>query len=162
MIFSWRFTALLPILLIATTIMLVSAGFMHIFASRSGSTNIAQQVQLLQQPTETSQSFTVFTLDRQFTVTFTVTPNHTGPNVFTVSVIDTATGLPLTNAHASLSTTMLDMKMGTQTITLQSDGKGHFSARGDLSMGGDWGIGISIQTPDHVLHQANINLLTPA
>jgi hypothetical protein len=33
---------------------------------------------------------------------------------------------------------MLDMDMGTDSLNLQPDGKGNFSARGDLSMGGNW------------------------
>ena len=67
-------------------------------------------------------------------------PNTVGPNVFTVSVIENSTGKPTTNVGVSLYTTHLDMDMGTDTVNLQPDGKGHFSATGDLVMGDDNGV----------------------
>jgi copper transport protein len=50
--------------------------------------------------------------------------------------------------------------MGTDTITLHPDGKGHFSANGDLSMGGKWQIRVQLRTPDGTLHEATVTLLT--
>src|SRR6266540_2461385 len=41
-----------------------------------------------------------------------------GPNIFTVSVIENATGRPTTNVGVSLYTTHLDMDMGTDTLNL--------------------------------------------
>jgi nitrogen fixation protein FixH len=56
---------------------------------------------------------------------------------------------------------MLDMDMGTDTVNLQPDGKGHFSASGDLSMGGNWQVRIQIRTPDNTLHEAKVKFFTP-
>jgi copper transport protein len=150
--------ALLLFLMSGATI-LAYVGFMHVSASVSPA--VQQQTQPPLQPTPTAQSFTVLTSDQQFTITLTVTPNHTGPNVFSVSVMDITADTLISYAHISLSTIMLDMRMGTETVILQPDGKGHFSAKGNLPMGGDWGIHISIRTPDNILHEAYINLLTP-
>ncbi len=83
-----------------------------------------------------------------------VTPNRSGTNVFTVTVLDTSTSKSVTDSGVSLSTTMPDMvDMGTDTINLLPDGKGHFSANGDLSMAGKWQIGVQIRTPDGLFRQ---------
>jgi hypothetical protein len=114
-------------------------------------------------PTAVAQPFhsTVKTLDGDFTVTLAVTPNRSGPNVFTVSVVDDHTGKPVTRVTITLYTTMQDMAMGTDAIALHADGKGQFSATSDdLSMDGHWAIGIAIQTPDHALHKAGVSLVT--
>jgi nitrogen fixation protein FixH len=81
--------------------------------------------------------------------------------VFTVSAVDTSTGTPATNIGVSLYTTMLDMDMGTDTVNLLPDGKGHFSGTGDLAMPGDWQIRVQIRTPDARLHEASVKLVTP-
>lgn len=159
MLSSWRFASLWLIFLIAGTTILAYVGFMHVSASTSPV--VQQQTLPPQQSTPTAQSFTVLTSDHQFTITLTVTPNHTGPNVFIVSVMDITADTLITDAHISLSSTMLDMRTGTETVILQPDGRGRFSAKGNLSMGGDWGIRISIRTRDNILHEAYINLLTP-
>lgn len=142
---------------------LTCIGLMTVVAATYLPTDAARQSQHPQHLRGTSQSLTVtvFTSDRQFTVTLDVNPNRSGTNVFTVSVIDTGTGTSITNVGVSLSTTMLDMKMGTDTIHLYPDGKGHFSAHRDLAMGGDWRIRIQIRTPDQRLHEATVNVLTP-
>jgi len=57
---------------------------------------------------------------------------------------------------------MLDMKMATTSMPLHPDGQGHFQGTAELSMGGDWGLRMLIQTPNHKLHEAHIHLLTPA
>src|SRR2546423_15061670 len=115
------------------------------------------------QPTGTARAFhtTVKTADGKFTIALTVNPNTAGPNVFTVSVIENSTGKPTTNVGVSLYTTHLDMDMGTDTVNLQPDGKDHFSAPGDLVMGGDWQIRIQIRTPENTLHEATVKVLTP-
>ncbi len=142
---------------------LTCIGLMTVLAATYSPTDAAQPRQHPQHLGGASQSFsvTVFTSDRQFTVTLDVNPNRSGTNVFTVSVVDTGTGTSITNVGVSLSTTMLDMKMGTDTIHLHPDGKGHFSAHRDLAMGGDWRIRIQIRTPDQRLHEATVNVLTP-
>jgi len=101
------------------------------------------------------------TSDNEFTVTLDVTPNRTGTNVFRVSVAETKTGAPVTRVGVSLYISSLDMDMGTETVNVQPDGKGHFSATGDLLMGGDWQIRIQLRTPDNRLHEAIVKLLTP-
>jgi len=140
---------------------LVCVGLLNVFGGTLLPTSPAQQQQ--QQTGTKPQPFTasVRTTDNKFTATLTVNPNRFGTNVFTVSVVDTSTGKAETNIGVSLYTTMLDMAMGTDTANLLPDGKGHFSASGDLSMAGDWQIRIQIRTPDNTLHEAKVKLVTP-
>ena len=139
---------------------LICVGLMNVFAGTLSPIAVAQQ----QQPTTSKPgpfNGTVTTTDNTYTVKLNVNPNTFGTNVFTVTVIDNATGKPATNVGVSLYTTMLDMDMGTDTVNLQPDGKGHFSAPGDLSMAGDWSVRIQIRTPDNKLHEGTIKLFTP-
>ncbi|HLI08580.1 MAG TPA: FixH family protein [Ktedonobacteraceae bacterium] len=101
------------------------------------------------------------TADGKFTVKLTVSPNTFGTNNFTVTVIDNSTGQPTSNVKVTLFTNMLDMDMGTDTIPLQSDGKGNFSAPGELAMAGNWDIRIEVRTHDNALHTADVHLYTP-
>ncbi len=137
---------------------LVCVGLMNVFAGTLSPTATAQP-----QPTGTARAFhtTVKTADGKFTIALTVNPNTAGPNVFTVSVIENSTGKPTTNVGVSLYTTHLDMDMGTDTVNLQPDGKGHFSATGDLVMGGHWQLRIQIRTPDNTLHEATVKEPVP-
>ena len=139
---------------------LICVGLMNVFAGTLSPIAAAQQQQ---QSGGKAQPFTasVRTTDGKFAVTLTVNPNRFGTNVFTVSAVDNSTGASTTNIGVSLYTTMLDMDMGTDTVNLLPDGKGHFSAPGDLSMAGDWQIRIQIRTPDNTLHEASVKLLTP-
>lgn len=103
---------------------------------------------------------TIQTVDGAFSVTLDVTPNHAGNNLFTASVVDNHTKQPATSVTVTLYITMQDMAMGTTSIVLQAATGGQFSATSDnFSMDGDWAIGISIQTPDHVQHKAGVNLV---
>jgi len=138
---------------------LVCVGLMNVFAGTLSPTASAQQ----QQTTGTTTSFhvTAKTSDNKFTVALTVNPNTAGPNLFTVSVIDNRTGAPTMNVGVSLYTTHLDMDMGTDSVNLQPDKKGHFSAIGDLVMGGHWQIRIQIRTPDNTLHEATVKEPVP-
>lgn len=138
---------------------LVCVGLMNVFAGTLSPITAAQQ----SPTTGTSTAFhtTARTSDGKYTISLTVNPNTGGPNVFTVSVAATATGTPVTNVGVSLYTTILDMDMGTDTVNLQPDGKGHFSATGDLVMGGHWQIRIQIRTLDNKLHEAIVKLSTP-
>lgn len=102
---------------------------------------------------------TAKTDDGKFTITLTVSPNRFGPNTFTARVVD-SNGTVDTNVGVSLYTQMLDMDMGTDTINLQPDGKGNFSANGDLSMAGHWKIRIQVRTPDNKLHNTSLQLTT--
>lgn len=103
----------------------------------------------------------VQTFDGAFTITLDITPNRSGTNVFQAQVFTTRTNTPATHLTITLYTTMQDMPMGTDSIVLYNDGHGQFSATSDaLSMNGHWAIGITIQTPDHMIHKAGVSLLT--
>ncbi len=102
---------------------------------------------------------TVKTFDGAFTVTLAITPNRSGPNLFTVQVKNAHSGKPATQVVITLYTTMQDMAMGTDSILLHPDGDGLFSVTGNnLDMEGHWAIGMTIQTPDHVIHKAGVSL----
>lgn len=104
---------------------------------------------------------TVKTLDGTLSVTLDITPGHAGPNVFVIRVQNIRTGQQVTRATVTLYFTMQDMSMGTDSIALRAQGKDMFSATSaDLSMGGHWAIGITIQTPDQRVHKAGISLVT--
>jgi len=153
-----RMTAILrwePVLGVAV---LVCVGLMNVFAGTLSPTAAAQP-----QPTGTAKAYhtTVKTTDGKFTIALTVNPNTAGPNVFTVSVIENSTGEPTTDVGVSLYTTHLDMDMGTDTVNLQPDGKGHYSAPADLVMGGHWQLRIQIRTPDNALHEATVKEPVP-
>ncbi len=139
---------------------LICVGLMNVFAGTLSPITVAQQQQ---QTGNKPQIYTTtaHTKDGKFTVTLSVNPNRFGTNVFTVSAVDTATGKQATNIGISLYTTMLDMDMGTDTVNLLPDGKGHFSGSGDLSMPGNWEIRIQIRTPDATLHEASVKFVTP-
>jgi len=137
---------------------LICVGLMNAFAGTLSPIAPAQQTPANTKPFTT----TVKTSDNKFTITFNVNPDRFGTNIFTVSVVDNGTGKPTTNVGVSLYTTMLDMDMGTDTVNLLPDGKGHFSASGDLSMAGRWQIRIQIQTPNNTLHEAKVEFLVPS
>jgi hypothetical protein len=104
---------------------------------------------------------TVKTTDGKFAVKLGVTPNQSGTNEFTVTVLDAGTGQSVIEGAVSLSTSMPRMPtMGTDTFTLHPDGKGHFSATGDFSMGGPWQIRVQLRAPDGSLHEATVSLVT--
>ena len=137
---------------------LICTGLLNVFAS----TLLPATPPQAQSPSPVVKAFTktLKTSDNKFTVTLSVSPNHFGLNTFTVSVLD-SNGQPDTNVGVSLYTTMLDMDMGTETVNLQPDSKGHFSATGELSMEGNWEIRIQIRTPDNTLHETKVQLFTP-
>ncbi len=139
---------------------LICVGLMNVFAGTLSPIAVTQQQQ---QTGSKPQPYTTTarTRDGKFTVTLSVNPNRFGTNVFTVSAVDTTTNTPATNIGVSLYTTMLDMDMGTDTVNLKPDGKGHFSGTGDLDMPGNWEIRIQIRTPDATLHEASVKLVTP-
>lgn len=122
----------------------------------------------LQQPPQATKvagpfHATVKTFDGDFTVTLDITPNRPGANVFIAHVLDNHTYKPTADADITLYTTMQDMHMGTDSVILHADKSGQFSAASDkLSMGGRWAIGITIQTSDHIIHKAGVNLMMPS
>jgi copper transport protein len=145
-----------PVLGIA---ILVTIGLTNVFAGTISAAPVTTQKQTGGKTTPFTS--TVHTTDSKFTAMLEVNPNRFGANVFTVTVTDSSTGKIDTGVSVTISTTMLDMDMGTDTVSLLPDGKGHFSGSGDLSMSGNWQIGIQIRTPDHTLHEATVNIVTP-
>src|SRR5947209_13057362 len=134
-------------------------GLMNVFAGTLSPIAVPSQ-----QPTtshSTAFNTTLKTTDNKFTAKLNVNPNRFGTNIFTVTVIDNSTRKPTSNVGVSLYTTMLDMDMGTDSVNLSPDGKGHFSSPGDLSMGGHWQIRIQIRTPDNTLYETKVKLFTP-
>lgn len=138
---------------------LLCAGLMSVFASTLSATTTTGQ-QPITSKTSVYNS-TVKTADNTFTVKLNVTPNRFGTNVFTATIIDNSTGKATPNVSVTLFTTMLDMDMGTDNVALQSNGKGSFSASGELAMGGNWEIRVAIHTLDGTLHEAIFKLFTP-
>lgn len=101
---------------------------------------------------------TVKTADQRFAIQFSMTPNRLGLNTFTVQVQDAGDGTSASGLQARLTTTMLDMDMGTDQVAMQPAGPGRYSAQGTLSMAGHWGIRILLRTPDAQLHQATVEV----
>ena len=112
-------------------------------------------------PTETAAFHsTLKTTDGQFVIQLSVTPNRLGLNNFIVGVENATSGKPVPAMQAQLSTTMLDMDMGTDEIGLQPNGHGQYSTQGTLSMAGHWEIRILLHTPDATLHEASVEIDT--
>jgi len=127
--------------------------------SSSSATTVGQPPQ----PSADAHPFhdTFKTLDGDFTITLDITPNRSGINVFMAQVMDTRTKTSAAHIAITLYTTMQDMPMGTDSILLRAGNNGQFSATSNtLSMDGHWAIGITIQTPDHIIHKAGVSLLT--
>jgi copper transport protein len=132
--------------------LLICAGLMNVFVGTLAPVTTSAA------PVAKNSPFnkTVKTTDKKFTITLNINPDRFGSNIFTATVIDNVTSQPATNVGVSLDTTMLDMDMGTDTLTLQPGRKGQFSASGDLSMPGNWQVRIIIHTPDGSLHEATV------
>ena len=124
-------------------------------ACGSSSQSVAQQT-----PTPTKQiSARAQTTDKLYAVILTISPGQLGANTFTV-VVNNAANTPVTNARVSLETTMVEMYMGTDTVPLQSNGKGSYSGTGNLNMIGHWSIRVVIHAPDNTLHEATMLIST--
>ncbi|GCE04080.1 copper resistance protein CopC [Dictyobacter aurantiacus] len=155
---SRRLTTVLrwePVLGVAV---LVCTGLMNVFAG-SLSPAIPNQPAAQQVGVVKPYHGTFPTKDHQYTIDLTVSPNRLGTNVFTVSVRDSK-GKPATNIGVSVYISMLDMDMGTDSVNLQPDGKGHFTAQGDLNMGGHWQLRVEIRTPQDTLHSGTVDITT--
>jgi copper transport protein len=141
---------------------LICTGLMTVFAGTLLPIVVSQPAPVAPTPRQQVKPFntTVTTSDKLFTVKMTVSPNHFGSNVFTATVMNSK-GTVVTNVGVSIYTTMLDMDMGTDAVNLQPDGKGHFSATGDLEMGGNWGLRVQIRAQDHKLHEGSVKMVTP-
>ncbi|HEY0755833.1 MAG TPA: hypothetical protein VGD98_17875 [Ktedonobacteraceae bacterium] len=103
---------------------------------------------------------TVQTFDRDFAVTLDIAPDRSGPNQFHAQIMDNHVHKAANHVTVTLYTTMQDMPMGTDSIVLHADGGGQFSAASNvLSMSGNWGLGITLQTTDHVVHRAGVSFV---
>lgn len=140
---------------------LICTGLMNVFAGTLQPV-VAQPNQAIQPLGSQGKPFstTIPMPDGKFTLKFAITPNSLGTNLFTVYVLD-SNGKQDTNVGVSLYTTMLDMNMGTDTVNLRPNGKGGFSAKGDISMDGSWQVRVEVRTPDNTLHEATIKFFTP-
>jgi hypothetical protein len=144
-------------------VVLLGAGLLKLFSPAfPGAASAPPSHPAVQGTAISPWSTTVFTTDRLISVTLEVGPNLTGINSFTVKLVAISTGRALTHASVSMFITMLDMKMATTSVLMHPDGGGQFHGRGELLMGGDWGIRLLIRTTDQRLHEARIQLLTPA
>jgi hypothetical protein len=100
------------------------------------------------------------TSDGKLHLQLTISPDQPGNNTFTVMVSDAKTGKAVSDAHVQLFTTMLDMAMGTDSADLQSSGNGQYTTQGQLSMSGDWQIGVQVRTSDSQVHKAQVKIST--
>ncbi len=137
---------------------LLCTGLLNVFAGTLTPANVASSTTQPQQTTTVKPyTSTLTTSDNAFTIKLTISPDRFGPNVFTVTALD-STGKVQKNIGVSIYTTMLDMEMGTDALNLQPDGKGNFTSNGDLDMGGNWQIRIQIRTLDNKLHEAKVKI----
>ena len=136
---------------------LICVGLMNVFA---GTLSPIVSAQHTSPGTGTTSSFhrSLQTTDKALNVTLDVNPAGAGPDRFIVDVADAQTGAPLTNGSVILSLSDTDMYMGIQTVTMNPDKQGHFSAIGNILMGGNWQILIQIRTLDKKLHKAIFKL----
>jgi copper transport protein len=135
---------------------LICTGLLSIFA---GTLQTATANQATLAPQIKAYSTMVTTSDKLFTIKLVVSPDSSGPNTFTITVLDSH-GIDVKNVNVSIYATMLDMDMGTDVITLTPDGKGNFGTQGILDMGGNWGLRVVVRTPDLKLHTASVKIVT--
>jgi copper transport protein len=139
---------------------LVCVAVMNVFAGTLAPTGALSQQRPSPMKTQVVHLW-ARTSDHRYLVKLDITPDQIGSNVFLASVENAATGKPITNIGVSLSTSSLDMDMGTDTVKLQPDRNGHFRSVGDLTMRGRWQILIQIRTLDKSLHEALVKLQVP-
>lgn len=141
--------------------MALALGFVVVLCAACGG-GVSPQVHSPHATPSSSYSTSIKTSDGMFSIAFTLTPDRLGTNTFLVDVEDARSTKPATNVTVQLSTTHLDMNMGTDIVNLQPNGNGHFSAQGELVMSGHWEIHILLRAPDHTLHEAKVRLYASA
>ena len=100
-------------------------------------------------PTTASGPFLQTLQAGDYAVTLNVVPAKFGTNTFTVTVKDSK-GQPVENAIVVLTTDMLDMDMGEQSVSLKPvglDQPGVYSGQGELTMGGHWALIVKVVPP---------------
>ncbi|HTK11651.1 MAG TPA: copper resistance protein CopC [Ktedonobacteraceae bacterium] len=100
---------------------------------------------------------TIQTTDGLFTAMLTVSPNHQGPNAFTLHILKQPS-ISASQLTISIDATQPGMDMGIVTVHLRPDEKGNFTGNGNFSMSGKWRLSLSIRTPDAVFHRAQIEV----
>jgi len=99
------------------------------------------------------------TTDTRFIIVLDITTSRCCVNTFAMSVREAGSEKLVANVSLLLFTTLLDMRMGTDTVSVRPDGKGGFSAQSDLGMGGLWQLCIGIRTTDRRRHEACVKVL---
>jgi len=82
-----------------------------------------------------------------YAIRLEATPAKPGANIFVV-ILRNAQGAPVINAHVVIETTMLDMEMGSQTLSLEPDigsPPGWYRGQGELPMAGHWQLTVRVQ-----------------
>lgn len=82
-------------------------------------------------------------------ITLSIVPAKFGTNTFTVTVKDSK-GQPVSNAIVVVTTIMLDMDMGQESVALKpvgADQPGVYSGQSDLTMGGHWQLIVKVVPP---------------
>ena len=100
-------------------------------------------------PTTPSGPFLQTVQAGDYEVTLNVVPAKFGTNTFTVTVKD-STGQPVKDAIVVVTTDMLDMDMGEQSVSLKptgADQPGVYSGQGELTMGGHWALIVKVVPP---------------
>jgi copper transport protein len=141
--------------LICVGSMNVFAGTLPPVAAQQNQSQTSQQLGAQGGPFNT----TVLTTDGKLKLKLTITPNIFGTNLFIVDVLD-SNGKQNTNAIVSLDLVMLDMNMGIESFNLQLNGKGEFSAKGDIGMDGNWEVRLQVHTSDNTVHEATVKFFT--
>lgn len=136
---------------------LVCVGLLNVFGGTLVPAGATQQSLSATGPFHT----TVQTFDKQLTITLAITPNRLGTNTFLLSVVQSRTAVPITQADVSLETKMGDMDMDTFSLRAAGTG-GTFRATADLEMEGDWQIIIRIVTPQNKFYEAYVERLAPS
>lgn len=100
-------------------------------------------------PTTPSGPFLQTVQAGDYAITLNVVPAKFGTNTFTVTVKDSK-GQPVQNAIVVVTTDMLDMDMGEQSVSLKpvgADQPGVYSGQGELTMGGHWALIVKVVPP---------------
>jgi len=150
-----KFARIIPLLLIGG-ILLTACGTSHNALKQPPTSTPKQATRETVSPFHQEMK----TSDGKLLVQFTITPNRFGENMFVVDAKNVLSGKPETDEEVQLFTTMLDMQMATGVVMLTSNGSGHYSAQGSLSMDGNWDIHIQL-LDNNAVHVAKLKVYVP-
>ncbi|HTK05734.1 MAG TPA: CopD family protein [Ktedonobacteraceae bacterium] len=143
--------------LLCTALLNVFSGTLQPVDTSQVMTESARQLQVAGKKWEGQ----IATSDGLFTLLLTVSPDHQGPNEFTVRILRQPGTAQNTIKSMVISTTLPAMDMGTTTINLQPGEHATFSAIESFSMVGRWRVQVAIYTADNHIHTASILLPVP-